>query len=201
MKTAIVIVLVLFCKLTAAQQQDASLQKRHIPPVVLTAEQDKQNMMSQLGVKSLRPGYSGNESAPNHANYDESKANPYPELPDVLMLRNGKKVTNPEMWWKQRRPEIAEDFEREVYGRVPKTVPKVTWTITLSEREFPGRIPVLARQLVGRVDNSDYPLIDVNIAMTIVTPAEAKGPVPVLMMFGPSVLPAPFNPTGRTLTR
>lgn len=38
-------------------------------------------MMDQLGIKALRPGPSGNESAPNHANYDESLANPYPDLP------------------------------------------------------------------------------------------------------------------------
>ncbi|MGB6725915.1 MAG: hypothetical protein WBE74_08405, partial [Terracidiphilus sp.] len=45
-------------------------------PVNFTAEQDHQNMMDQLGIKALRPGPSGNENAPNHANYDESKANP-----------------------------------------------------------------------------------------------------------------------------
>ena len=45
-----------------------------------TAEQDHQNMMEQLGIKALRPGPSGNEAAPNHANYDESKANPFPGL-------------------------------------------------------------------------------------------------------------------------
>src|SRR5207302_791363 len=73
------------------------------------------------------------ENAPNHANYDESKANPFPDLPDPLTLKNGKKVTNAEMWWKQRRPEIVEDFEREVIGRIPKNVPKVTWTVTNSE--------------------------------------------------------------------
>ncbi len=55
--------------------------------------QDHQNMMDQLGIKALRPGPSGNESAPNHANYDEATANPYPNLPDVLTLKNGKKVT------------------------------------------------------------------------------------------------------------
>ena len=43
------------------------------------ADQDHQNMMDQLGIKALRPGPSGNEKAPNHANYDEAKANPYPE--------------------------------------------------------------------------------------------------------------------------
>lgn len=163
-------------------------------PVNFTAEQDHQNMMDQLGVKTLRPGPSGNESAPNHANYDESKANPYPNLPDLLTLKNGKKVTTAEVWWKQRRPEIAEDMEREVYGRLPKNIPKVTWTIGMTEREFVGRTPVIARQLIGHVDNSGYPAIDVNISMTVVTPADAKKPVPVLMMFGPSTVPAPMQP-------
>src|SRR3954470_12829228 len=86
-----------------------------------TAKEDHQNMMEQLGIKALRPGPSGNESAPNHANYDESTANPYPDFSDDLKLKNGKKVTTPAMW-KQRRLEIMEYFEREVLGRIPKNV-------------------------------------------------------------------------------
>ena len=152
-------------------------------------------MMDQLGIKRLRPGFSGDESAPNHANYDPATATPFPNLPDALMMKNGKKVTTPEMWWKQRRSEIVEDYEREVYGRVPKNAPKVTWTVAINERERIGRIPVIAKQLVGHVDNSAYPAINVNISMVLVTPAEAKGPVPVLMMFSRSVLPAPVQPT------
>src|SRR5437660_9996444 len=85
-------------------------------PAGWTAAEDHQNMMEQLGIKALRPGPSGNEAALNHANYDESLANPYPNLPDVLTLRNGKKVTTPAAWWNQRRPEIVEDFNREVFG-------------------------------------------------------------------------------------
>jgi hypothetical protein len=170
-------------------------QKPLPPPAVnWTAEQDHQNMMDQLGIKAVRPGPSGNESDPNHANYDESKANPYPNLPDVLTLNNGQKVTTPDMWWKQRRPEIVEDFDREVYGRIPKNVPKVTWTVKVTDHEFVGRTPVIAKHLIGHVDNSSYPLIDVNIDMVLVTPANAKGPVPVLMMFGRPTLPAPAQP-------
>ena len=70
--------------------------------VTFTTQQDHENMMKQLGIKSLRPGPSGNESAPNHANYDEAVANPCPQLPDVLTLNNGKKVTSADIWWKQR---------------------------------------------------------------------------------------------------
>jgi hypothetical protein len=97
------------------------------PPasVTFTTQQDHQNMLEQLGITRLRPGPNGNESAPNHANYDEALANPYPDLPDPLTLANGERVATPEAWWQRRRPEIVEDFEREVLGRVPKDVPKV----------------------------------------------------------------------------
>jgi len=62
------------------------------PPVTLTAEQDQQNMMTQLGIKALRPGPSGNEKAPNHANYDEALANPFPNIPDPLTMADGRKM-------------------------------------------------------------------------------------------------------------
>jgi hypothetical protein len=163
-------------------------------PVTFTADQDHQNMMDQLGIKTLRNGPSGDDKAPNHANYDESLANPYPNLPDPLTLSSGQKVTTPEMWWKQRRPEIVEDFEREVYGRIPKNVPKVTWTVKVTDREFIGFTPVIAKDLVGHVDNASYPAISVDIQMTVVVPANAKGPVPVLMMFGRAGLPNPTQP-------
>jgi hypothetical protein len=163
-------------------------------PVNFTAEQDHQNMMKQLGIKTLRPGPSGNEADANHANYDEALANPFSTLPDALTLANGKKVTTPEMWWKQRRPQIVEDMEREVYGRIPKDVPAVKWTEKVLDKELVGFYPVIARQLIGHVDNSAYPAINVNIEATLVLPANAKGPVPVLMMFGRSTLPAPAQP-------
>ena len=164
------------------------------PPVTFTTAEDHRNMMEQLRITALRPGYSGNPNGPNPANYDPAKADPWPELPDILTLKNGKKVKTPEMWWKQRRPEIVADFEREVYGRVPEHVPDVHWEVAISEREFMARRPVIARKLVGRVDNSAYPAIEVNISMTVVTPADATGPVPVLIMFGPSAMPAPVQP-------
>jgi hypothetical protein len=164
-------------------------------PLNWTAAEDHRNMMDQLGIKALRPGPSGTETAPNHANYDESTANPFPVLPAVLTLKNGKKVTTAAMWWNQRRPEIVEDFDREVLGRVPKNVPKVTWTVTNTVNAMVGSRPVVGRQLAGHVDNSSYPLINVEIQMTLVTPADAAGPVPVMMMFGGGGLPgiAPAN--------
>jgi lysophospholipase L1-like esterase len=146
------------------------------------AQQDHQDMMNQLGIRALRPGPSGNEQAPNHANYDSALANPYPKLPDVLTLKNGQKVTTRAQWAK-RRAEIVDDFEREIYGRIPKNVPKVTWTVAATDSGTVGGRRVIGRQLVGHVDNSAYPAVTVDIPVTLVLPADAKEPVPVMIMF------------------
>ncbi len=195
MKKIILIPLVLVCARVFAQTPSPA-DNKYPQPVTFIADQDRADMMRQLGIKKLRPGPSGNEADPNHANYDESVANPCPVLPDVLTTKAGKKVTTADMWWKIRRPEIVEDIEREVYGRLPKSIPKVIWTITITDREFVGRVPVIAKQLIGRVDNSEYPLINVNISMLLVVPLNVKGPVPVLMMFGRPSFPAPSQPFG-----
>jgi hypothetical protein len=158
---------------------------------------DHQNMMDQLGIRALRPGPSGTESAPNHANYDESLANPFPDLPEVLTLKNGKKVKTAKEWWDKRRPEIVEDFEREVLGRIPKDVPKVKWEITNTTEAKVGSYPVVGKQLVGHVDNSSFPSISVDIKLILVTPADAKAPVPVMIMFGMGMLPGATPPAGR----
>jgi len=199
MKRIILLMLIfVLAKSTYAQTENVN---KYPAPVTFTAEQDQDNMMKQLSIKSLRPGPSGNENAPNHANYDESIANPCSQLPDILTLKNGKKVTSADMWWKLRRPEIVEDFEREVYGRLPKKIPAVSWTVKITDREFVGRTPVIAKQLVGHVDNSDYPLINVNINMVVVLPTNVKGPVPVLIMFGPASLPSPAQPSAEDLAK
>ncbi len=155
------------------------------------AREDHAAMMAQLGITALRPGRNGSPApdAPNPANYDPAKANPYPDYPDILTLKNGQKVTTPEQWWRERRPEIVEDFEREVIGRVPANVPKVTWTVTETVKTTLGAVPVVAKQVIGRVDNSAHSAIEVNIKMAVVTPVNASAPVPVLMMFGSGNLP------------
>ncbi len=154
-------------------------------PLNWSQEKDHQNMMEQLGIKTLRRGAEGmNRQAPNWQNTDEAKANPYPKLPDPLVMNDGEKVTTPEMWWTRRRPEIVEDFDREVYGRVPSNVPPVTWKITSTVHTNNGAIPIILKQLIGHVDNSACPQINVDIQLSLATPANAKGPVPVMMEFG-----------------
>jgi hypothetical protein len=123
------------------------------------------------------------------SNYDESKANPYPDLPDPLTLNNGKKVTGAREWWNQRRPEIIELFDREIYGRTPRVTPAVKWDVaSVTNRvvtNATSSFRVIEKQLVGHVDNSSYTNISLAIQLSLTLPAEAAGPSPVIMMLGP----------------
>jgi hypothetical protein len=173
-------------------------------PVEMTAQQDHQRLMDLLHINALRPGADPNHpGVENAVNYDESKANPHPKLPDPLVLKNSKKATTAKVWWNKRRPEIVEDFDREVYGRVPKVTPTVKWEVVSTANEKVGDVPVVTKKLVGHVDNSSYQAITVDIQLTLTTPANASGSAPAIMEFsfgapgtrGPGRGPAP--PPGR----
>lgn len=155
------------------------------------AEEDHQAMLAALGITALRPGVAGSWAPkdPNQANYDEAKANPYPDYPELLKLRNGTRVTDAAGWWTKRRPEIVEDFEREVYGRVPSNAPGVRWTVEEATDVQVGGHAARAMRLSGQVDNSGYPEIAVTISASLLVPAGAKGPVPVLIQFGSGNFP------------
>ena len=146
--------------------------------------EDYQLMLTQLRIDSLRGGPSGNPKASNAANSDESKATQYTSLPDPLVLNNGAKVTDAETWWSKRRPEIVEYFDREIYGRVPRNLPGVTWEVLSTTQDTVENIPVVVKKISGHVDNSSYPAIRVDIQLTLTTPAKAAKPVPIVMEFG-----------------
>jgi len=147
--------------------------------VVMSSQQDRQRVMDQLKI-TLFPSGPGAYLA---STYDETTANPYPKLPDPLTFNDGSKVKNASQW-SRRRAEIVEMFDREVYGRRPKTIPRVTWTVASTTEGVTANVPIITKQLVGRVDNSAYPELNVTILATLSTPKSAKGPVPVVLMFG-----------------
>jgi len=192
----VIAVLVLVVVAQEASKKDDPPKKQQVGPFAWqeATQKDHRRMMDLLGIKELRRGADGmNKNAPNAANTDESKATRYPKLPDPLTLKNGRKVTSADEWWKERRPEIVEDFDREVYGRVPKNTPKVIWEVTATERKKVGQIDAVEKKVIGRVDNSSYPEINVEIPLTVGVPADAKGPVPVVMEFGFAFPPGFFK--------
>jgi hypothetical protein len=148
----------------------------------LTTEEDHHRTMELLGITSIRPGANGRDpQAANAANYDESKVKPIEKLPDPLILKNGKKVTKEKVWWNERRPEIVEDFDREIYGRVPSNVPKINWEIVSTNEDTVGNRIVIVKKLLGHADNAAAPNINVDIDLTLATPKDAKSSVPVIM--------------------
>jgi lysophospholipase L1-like esterase len=158
---------------TAAQSDSGATP----PQVKFTSDGDHRNMMEQLGIKALRAG-----ADPNNPNtFDEADANRYP-LPELLVMRNGVRVSNARQW-KARRAEILEDFEREVYGRIPRNVPKVMWEVTNTSTVDVGGVPAITKTLVGHVGNSSYPLMKVDIQASVTTPSNATGPAPVMVEF------------------
>jgi (4-O-methyl)-D-glucuronate---lignin esterase len=191
--------------LRAAGQDKAAASEGEPAVVMMTSQQDHDRQMRLLKISGFPPG----PDAYQAATYNEETATPYPTLPDPLVMNDGTKVTTPAQWTK-RRAEIKEFFDREVYGRVPKVMPTVKWEVVSNEKGLPmgggffgappqqiSDIPVITKQLVGHVDNSSYPAITVAIGMTVVTPANATGPVPIVMQFGgggPNPMPPNSTP-------
>jgi hypothetical protein len=160
-------------------------------------QEDYRFTLRQLGIAATRPGPSGNPQAQNAANADESKASPYTTLPDALVLDNGKLVKDAKTWWKVRRPQIAEAFDAEVYGRVPANVPAVRWQVSGVTTDTVGGIAVVTKQLSGNIDNSAYPQLSVAIQLTLTTPAAVTAPVPVMINLG-FQFPPGFRPPAGT---
>ena len=168
-------------------------------------QEDYQQMLDQLSIKrsEMRPGPSGNPADANAANRFEEKVNQY-KLPDPLILKNGKKITTADEWWKKRRPEIVEDFDNEMYGRLPKNIPAIKWETVSTRDTSIGNYKAKEKILKGVVDNSSYPDIKVEIDLQVVTPVNATGKVPVVLEFGfirpfgnaPGITPIGLGSTG-----
>src|SRR3954468_23749637 len=106
----------------------AALGAAQAPVVMLTTQQDHDRQMRVLNIS----GFPAGPDAYQAATYDEATANPYPTLPDPLVMSDGTRITTAAQWTK-RRAEIKELFDREVYGRVPKNTPAVKWTVVSTE--------------------------------------------------------------------
>ena len=135
------------------------------PPVHLTNEQDRQRLMDLLKITSLRPGRKGsNRADPNYANYDESKANPHPTRPDCLTV--------------EERSESRQGIRL------------VVETASGDRRGFRYRDQhTFGRR--GQLDRSRYRGED---RADMVTPANAKGPVPVILLFSGAGFGFPVTP-------
>jgi len=130
-KNSSLFILLLLVSVTAAPGQPSRQQLDSIRKETVA---DHQQMMTLLGITSLRPGVDGNNpEAPNAANYDEAKANPYPQLPDPLRLRNGKMVKNAKLY-RRNAGEVVENLAADgeyhrMAGNFLKYAGPLTWDV------------------------------------------------------------------------
>jgi hypothetical protein len=137
-------------------------------------------MLDQLGIKKVRRGRDSKVKDTS----DEATSNPFKDsMPALLTFKDGTKVTTAAQW-PRRRAEIVEDFEREVYGRIPNNVPKVNWEVTATTDGESGGIGTVTKTLAGRVDNSAFPQITVTIQASFTVPKQRAGRVPIILQFG-----------------
>src|SRR5262249_10897113 len=127
------------------------------PDSIPAGYDDYQNMLDQLGITKTRRGRDGSPKVKDTS--DEATANPWKDtMPDLMTFKDGTKVTTADQWPK-RRAEIVEDFEREIYGRIPKNVPQVKWEVTNTTESETGGIATVTKTLAGHVDKNAYPQI------------------------------------------
>ncbi len=159
-------------------------------PAGLDRNADHALMLERLDITNLRNGANPNSDDPAAApNYDEALAEPYSNYPDAWVFDDGSPVQSAADW-PRRKAELEEHFANEVYGHIPDGVPGVEWLVKTEFTETKGGVEVLTKQLVGRVDNSAYPFLEVELEMTLSVPIASSGPVPVMLHFGwpPAIL-------------
>ena len=176
------------------------------PPVaLLTSQQDHDRQMRLLKISGFPPG----PGAYQAATYDEATADAVPELPDPLVMNNGTKVTTARSGRRAGRKSRSSSIARST-AACRRTCPRSNGRSSAAKRgcrwaaaDSAARAAANQRHpgdheaVVGHVDNSSYPAITVNIGMTLVTPANATGPVPIVMQFGgggPNPMPANNTP-------
>ena len=192
-KTCCAVLLALTCMTTAVPAQTfPTPQERAAIAAASSAERDRE--IKLLGIAEMQHGVTAYDiGAPGNANFDEAKANPYPHLPELLILKDGSKV-NSAAQWQKRRAEIKAMFDQEVYGKYPAHIPKVTWKVDdVATMDVKG-IPAIVKHVTGHVDNSAYPAISVDIKLDVVTPAAAKGMKVPVIIGGGSLRPRPTFP-------
>ncbi|QYH40819.1 acetylxylan esterase [Algoriphagus sp. NBT04N3] len=164
-------------------QVEAQTSQTERDSIAKLSHADHQLMLQKLGIESLRPGPSGNPSAPNAANSDESKAKQYKEVPDPLVFENGSSVQSLEDW-ERRKKELYGLFDLEMYGKTPANLLKVNWIIVEEKDSLIGKQEFRYRKLKGKVDNSFYPAIEVEIDFEYGVPKNTEEGVPLVMEFG-----------------
>jgi hypothetical protein len=187
-----------FAASAAAQQTPPSVPRMPAPEeraaIAAGSATERERELKLLGITAMQPPATAYDiGKPGNANYDESKANPYPKLPALLIMKNGQKVTKATQW-PARRKELLDLFAENVYGKYPAHIPGVAWKVESTQETAVAGVPAIVKHIVGRVDNSGYPAITVTIVADVVTPAATRGKKVPVIIGGGTLRPFNFTP-------
>jgi pimeloyl-ACP methyl ester carboxylesterase len=110
-------------------------------------------------------------------NYDESKVPAY-TLPNVLKTNNNTVVNNKTTWEKVRRPEILKLFENNIYGQMPKSFDRITYSVTKEDANAMNGKAHLKEVLIEVFKNNK----SVKINLVLFVPNNPKKPAPVFLL-------------------
>src|SRR3954468_24499948 len=96
------------------------------------------------------------------------------ELPDPLVMFDGRPVTSPEQWVRQRRPELKALFQYYMYGWMPPRPDAMTFAIAREDRGFLDGKATL-KEVTITLGPPEVP----RIHLLVVVPNEREGPAPV----------------------
>jgi hypothetical protein len=124
-------------------------------------------------------------------NYDEARVGSY-TLPDPLLLANGKPVRDAKTWNEKRRAEIVSLFEENQYGRSPGRPAAMSFDVF--DKGTPAFDGKGTRRQVTIYFSADKagPKMD----LLVYVPANAPGPVPVLLNLSFSANSSTVNDPG-----
>jgi hypothetical protein len=185
----------LFFLAAGASAQTAAPSPDERAAIAAASAAERAREMKVLGIAELQPPSTAYDiGKPGNANYDEAKANPYPKLPALLVLKDGTPVRTAAQWQK-RRAELKALFDENIYGKYPTHIPGVTWKVSGVEQMTVQGIPAVVKHVTGHVDNSAYPAITVDIQLDVVTPQATRGRKVPVIIGGGSIRPRPiFTP-------
>jgi hypothetical protein len=98
------------------------------------------------------------------------------ELPDPLVMFDGRSVTSPEQWAGKRRPELKALFQYYMYGQMPPAPEDQSATVAREDSAAMGGKATL-KEVTIDLGAADLP----RIHLLVVVPNERKGPAPVFL--------------------
>lgn len=115
-------------------------------------------------------------SATSERNIDESKVAPY-TLPDLLTMKDGRRVNDSALWRNVRRRELLDDFATSTYGRTPTIPVKLRAEVRATKRDA---VDGLATRTLVELRFFDDPKAP-KITLMLYVPNAARGPAPTLL--------------------